>query len=72
LKHRVAELTEEIEDCATEDFKLTKLLDEWDDCHFSESGLGIAPPTAMIKNSTFIDGDFVLTDTHPTRESLLQ
>lgn len=72
LKRKVAELVEEIEDCAAEDFKLTKLLDEWDDCHISESGLGIAPPTAMIKKSTFIDGDFVLTDTHPTKESLIK
>lgn len=72
LKHRVAELTEEIEDCATEDYRLTKLLDEWEHCHIPESGLGIAPPTAMVHDSTFIDGDFVLTNIHPTRESLLQ
>ena len=63
-------LYESFEELFVEEWKLSILLDRWDDCH-NIDGLGIEPGD-NFRNRTFIDGDFVLTNAHPTKESLLQ
>ena len=59
----------EFEDLFVKRYKLEMLIEEWDKCHNNE-GLGINPPDE-IKYKSFIDGDFVYTEKHPTNESLL-
>ena len=63
-------LYESFEELFVEEWKLSILLDRWDDCH-NIDGLGIEPDDDF-RNRTFIDGDFVLTNSHPTKESLLR
>jgi hypothetical protein len=63
-------LYESFEELFVEEWKLSILLDRWDDCH-NIDGLGIEPDDDF-RNRTFIDGDFVLTNAHPTKESLLR
>ena len=69
LDANVNYLYTEFEELFVKRYKLEMLLDEWDKCHNNE-GLGINPPDE-IKYRSFIDGDFVYTEKHPTNESLL-
>lgn len=69
LDANVNYLYTEFEELFVKRYKLELLLDEWDKCHNNE-GLGINPPDD-VKNKSFIDGDFVYTEKHPTNESLL-
>ena len=69
LDANVNYLYTEFEELFVKRYKLEMLLDEWDKCHNNE-GLGINPPDD-IKYKSFIDGDFVYTEKHPTKESLL-
>ena len=69
LDANVNYLYTEFEDLFVKRYKLEMLLEEWDKCHNNE-GLGINPPDE-IKYKSFIDGDFVYTEKHPTNESLL-
>ena len=69
LDANVNYLYTEFEELFIKRFKLEMLLEEWDECHNSE-GLGINPPDD-VKYKSFIDGDFVYTVKHPTKESLL-
>lgn len=63
------ETIESLSDLYVDRFKLEKLVDEWDACH-NKHGQGINPPEE-IKYKSYIDGDFVYTEKHPTKESLL-
>lgn len=65
----VNKLYEEFEELFVEEWKLSILLDRWQECHM-DNGLGVNPPDNILY-TTFIDGDFVLTQKHPTKESLL-
>lgn len=69
LDDRLKELLSELEEQQIERFKLEKLVDEWEECH-NEVGFAIDPPE-QIKYNSYLDGDFVYTEAHPTRESLL-
>ena len=69
LDANVNYLYTEFEELFVKRYKLEMLLEEWDMCHNNE-GLGINPPD-NIKYKSFIDGDFVYTEKHPTKESLL-
>ena len=69
LDANVNYLYTEFEELFVKRYKLEMLLEEWDKCHNNE-GLGINPPDE-IKYKSFIDGDFVYTEKHPTNESLL-
>lgn len=61
-------IVEQLEEAIVLQYKLEMLELKWDDCH--RNGLGINPPDE-IKYKSFIDGDFVYTEKHPTNESLL-
>ena len=69
LDANVNYLYTEFEELFVKRYKLEMLIEEWDKCHNNE-GLGINPPDE-IKYKSFIDGDFVYTEKHPTKESLL-
>ena len=69
LDANVNYLYSEFEELFVKRYKLEMLLEEWNMCHNNE-GLGINPPDE-IKYKSFIDGDFVYTEKHPTNESLL-
>ena len=69
LDANVNYLYTEFEELFVKRYKLEMLIEEWDKCHNNE-GLGINPPNE-IKYKSFIDGDFVYTEKHPTKESLL-
>ena len=69
LDANVNYLYTEFEELFVKRYKLEMLLEEWNMCHNNE-GLGINPPDE-IKYKSFIDGDFVYTEKHPTNESLL-
>lgn len=69
LDANVNYLYTEFEELFVKRYKLEMLLEEWDKCHNNE-GLGINPPDE-VKYRSFIDGDFVYTEKHPTNESLL-
>lgn len=69
LDANVNYLYSEFEELFVKRYKLEMLLEEWNMCHNNE-GLGINPPDE-IKYKSFIDGDFVYTEKHPTKESLL-
>lgn len=69
LDANVNYLYTEFEDLFVKRYKLEMLIEEWDKCHNNE-GLGINPPEE-VKYRSFIDGDFVYTEKHPTNESLL-
>ena len=69
LDANVNYLYTEFEDLFVKRYKLELLIEEWDKCHNNE-GLGINPPEE-VKYRSFIDGDFVYTEKHPTNESLL-
>lgn len=69
LDANVNYLYTEFEELFIKRYKLEMLIEEWDSCHNNE-GLGINPPD-NIKHKSFIDGDFVYTEKHPTKESLL-
>lgn len=68
LKTNADYLFESIQDAAIEEWKLSILLDCWDECH-TKDGLGKYPPEAA--QHTYIDGTFVFTDKYPTKEALL-
>jgi hypothetical protein len=69
LEANVNYLYSEFEELFVKRYKLEMLIEEWDKCHNNE-GLGINPPDD-VKYKSFIDGDFVYTEKHPTKESLL-
>lgn len=69
LDANVNYLYTEFEELFVKRYKLEMLIEEWDKCHNNE-GLGINPPDD-VKYKSFIDGDFVYTEKHPTKESLL-
>lgn len=69
LEANVNYLYTEFEELFVKRYKLEMLIEEWDKCHNNE-GLGINPPDD-VKYKSFIDGDFVYTEKHPTKESLL-
>ena len=69
LDANVNYLYTEFEELFVKRYKLEMLIEEWDKCHNNE-GLGINPPDD-VKYKSFIDGDFVYTEKHPTNESLL-
>lgn len=69
LDANVNYLYSEFEELFVKRYKLEMLLEEWNMCHNNE-GLGINPPDD-VKYKSFIDGDFVYTEKHPTKESLL-
>lgn len=69
LDENVNYLYSELEELFIKRYKLEILLEEWDNCH-NDKGLGKNPPE-IIKNKSFIDGDFVYTVKHPTNESFL-
>ena len=69
LDANVDYLYTEFEELFVKRYKLEMLIEEWDKCHNNE-GLGINPPDD-VKYKSFIDGDFVYTEKHPTNESLL-
>lgn len=56
LKETLADAIEELMDAVTEEYKLIKLLDDWNETHNSE-GKAIRPPDEERK--PFICGDFV-------------
>ena len=69
LDANVDYLYTEFEELFVKRYKLEMLIEEWDKCQNNE-GLGINPPDD-VKYKSFIDGDFVYTEKHPTNESLL-
>lgn len=54
-----------------ERWKLSVLLDEWDNCH-NEEGLAIYPPDNIKWNTSFLCGDFVRSTKYPDDKSLLE
>jgi hypothetical protein len=61
-------IVEQLEEAIILQYKLEMLELKWEDCH--RNGLGVNPPDEF-KYKAFIDGDFVLTEKYPTKESLL-
>lgn len=71
------QITKEVEDNMelldeyyTERYKLSLLLENWENCHNKE-GLAIDPPENISWNTAYLHGDFVRTVKYPTEESML-
>lgn len=62
-------IVEQLEEAIILQYKLEMLELKWEDCHRND--LGVNPPDEF-KYKSFIDGDFVLTEKYPTKESLLK
>lgn len=70
LENNYSEIVEELEEYIIDRHRLHILLGSWDDCHNKE-GLAINPPDNIGFDTSYLDGDFVLTVKHPNNESLL-
>lgn len=51
-------------------WKLSLLLENWDNCH-NEEGLAIYPPDEIDWNTAYLHGDFVHSTKYPTTEDLI-
>lgn len=72
------QITKEVEDNIelldeyfTEKYKLSLLLENWDNCH-NKDGLAIDPPEDIDWNTAYLNGDFVRSVKYPTDESILK
>ena len=57
---------DELKMCAVEKWKLSLLLENWDDCHDKETGLAKYPPE--ICDQSYLCGDYVKSDKYPDGE----
>ena len=64
------ELLDYLKELYVDEYKLSKLLAEWDICH-NEHGIGINPPDDQ-RYKIYIDGDFVLTEKYPDNKAMLE
>lgn len=53
-----------------ERWKLSLLLENWDNCH-NEEGLAIYPPDEIDWNTAYLCGDFVHSTKYPTKEDIM-
>ena len=63
------ELLNYLQELYVDEYKLSKLLAEWDVCH-NEKGIGINPPDDQ-RYRVYIAGDFVITEKYPSNEAIL-
>lgn len=59
-----------LEEYYIERYKLSVLLENWENCH-NKDGLAIDPPDGVTWNSAYLYGDFVKSVKHPDDKSLL-
>lgn len=75
IDQNVNRIFEELEELFVLRFKLEKLIDVWDESHYFDDEynmeLGIEVPDDY-RYKSFMSGDFVRTDKHPTMKSLLE
>lgn len=64
LSNECKEELEIIKDYAIENYKLSLLLENWDNCH-NEEGLAIDPPETVKWNTAYFTGDFVKSVKYP-------
>ena len=67
ISTEVRDQLEELEEYYIERYKLSLLLEYWDDCH-NEDGLAINPPDNIDWKTAYLDGDFVKTVKRPNEE----
>lgn len=67
---QVEDNLELLEEYTIERYKLSVLLDNWNNCHNKE-GLAIYPPDNMDGNTAYLCGDFVKSTKYPTNKDLL-
>ncbi len=70
VTERVEEALNELEEYLIEKYKLSILLDNWENCHNKE-GLAIYPPDDMDYDTAYLHGDFVHSTKYPNNKSLL-
>lgn len=57
-----------IEEYIIEKYKLSMLLDNWDNCH-SKEGLAIDPPDNIEWDTAYLSGDFIKSVKYPTKKT---
>lgn len=62
INNNVDNIIEELEESYIERYKLNLLIEQWDNCHDKETGLGKEEPDDWHWDTSFISGDFVKTD----------
>lgn len=67
----VEDSLEFLEEDIIERWKLSLLLDNWENCH-NEEGLAIYPPDGIHGDTAYLHGDFVHSTKYPTNKSLLE
>ena len=70
ITDKVENNLELLEEYIVERYKLTVLLDNWENCH-NEEGLAIYPPEEIHWDTAYLHGDFVRSTKYPTDKSLL-
>ena len=70
VTEQVEDNLELLEEYTIERYKLSVLLDNWDNCHNKE-GLAIYPPDNVDRNTAYLHGDFVKSTKYPTNKDLL-
>ncbi len=70
VTEQVEDSLELLEEYMIERYKLSVLLDNWNNCHNKE-GLAIYPPDNVDGNTAYLRGDFVRSTKYPTNKDLL-
>ena len=68
---QVEDNLELLEEYTIERWKLSLLLENWDNCH-NEEGLAIYPPDEINWDTAYLHGDFVHSTKYPTSKDLLE
>lgn len=70
VTEQVEDNLELLEEYTVERWKLSLLLENWNNCH-NEEGLAIYPPDGVNGDTAYLHGDFVRSTKYPTNESLI-
>ena len=70
VTEQVEDNLELLEEYTIERWKLSLLLENWNNCH-NEEGLAIYPPDGVNWDTAYLHGDFVHSTKYPTNKDLL-
>lgn len=65
ISNRVEQILQDLEDAIIDKWRYGILLDNWENCHNQDTGLGKEEPEDWKYDTAYISGDFVKTDKHP-------
>lgn len=68
---QVEDNLELLEEYIVERWKLSLLIENWNNCH-NEEGLAIYPPNGVNWDTAYLHGDFVHSTKYPTNKDLLE